>query len=91
MVERGAGAGFGAFVAVAGAGCDGAAVIGPDGACACIASVARRLNAANPASAVRLKKWMAFMFVPEFAKLSLFEFPQKEKRVPFFKWWRFLI
>src|SRR6266852_6060170 len=64
MVVRGAGSGaeFDPFAAVAGAGCDGAAVIGPEGACACATSAARRPSAAEPVSTVSLKKQVAFMF-----------------------------
>ena len=81
MVVRGGGKGAG-FGAVAGEGCEGAAVIGPDGDCACVTSAAARPSAANPVSTVSLKKQMAFMFDPEFAKLPIYKFPQSEERVP---------
>jgi len=69
MVVRGAGAGFDPFAAT-GTGCDGAAVIGPDGACAGVASAPRRPSAANPVSTVVLKKQMAFIFDPLFRKTA---------------------
>ncbi len=66
MVVRGAasGAGLDPFAAVAGAGCDGAAVIGPDGACECVTLAASTMNAAKPVNLVSLKKQVAFMFDP---------------------------
>src|ERR1700687_2101060 len=84
MVVRGAGsgAGFGAFAPVAGAGCEGAAAIGPDGACACASAAASRPIAANPVNTVRLKTQTAFMFGSEFVNLSLYQFPPREERVP---------
>src|SRR5260370_15984089 len=77
MVVRGAGsgAGFDPFAAVAGAACDGAAVMGPGGACAVVASAASRPSAANPVSTVSLKKQMALMFNPEFLKSAIHVFP----------------
>src|ERR1700726_1349632 len=72
MVVRGAGsgAGVGAFAPLAGAGWEGAPVIGPDGASACAPSAPSSPFAANPANTVRLKTRLAFMFDPEFVKLS---------------------
>src|SRR6266849_2149151 len=63
MVVRGAGsgAGFDPFAPVAGTVCDGAAVIGPDGACACATSAPNRPSAAIPVTTLSLDKWVAFM------------------------------
>src|SRR5260370_28984977 len=71
----GKGAGFDPFAAVAGAVCDGAAVIGPAVACAGVTSAARRPSAANPLSTVSLKTHMAFMFDPLFRKTTLLWIP----------------
>jgi hypothetical protein len=80
MVVRGggSGAGFDLFAAVVGGACDGAAVIGPEGACACVSSAANRLSAANPVNFVSLKTEMAFMFDPYFEKTALSWIPSKK-------------
>src|SRR5260370_33945899 len=67
----GKGAGFDPFAAVAGAVCDGAAVIGPGGACPGVTSPARRPNAPNPVRTVSLKKQMAFTLDPLFGQTTL--------------------
>jgi len=63
MVVRGggAGAGLGAF-AVPATGCAGAAVIGPEGACARATAASRSVSAANPVKTAGLKYQLAFMF-----------------------------
>jgi hypothetical protein len=83
MVVRGVGVGAVFETFATGAGRAGAAVMGPDGACARATSAASRPSAANPVNAASLIKQMAFMFDPEFARLSLYGFPKREQRVPF--------
>src|SRR5260370_21630924 len=73
----GKGAGFDPFAAVAGAVCDGAAVIGPDGACAGVTSAARRPSAPNPVRTVSLNKKMSFVFDSLFRQTTLLWIPPK--------------
>ena len=79
MRGGGKGAGLGAG---AGAACDGAAVIGPDGACANVAPVAATPSATNPANTASLKEQMVFMFDLEFGRLRLYYFPPLQKKFP---------
>ena len=83
IVVRGAGSGAGfAPFAVGGALCDGAAVIGPDGACASVSSAASSPSAANPLSTVSLKKQPVFIFDPNFIKLPFMYSPHERKEFP---------
>ncbi len=56
MVVRGGGAEFVAFARPAGAGCDGAAVIGPDGDCAEAPPALRSPTTTMPVRTVNLKE-----------------------------------
>ncbi len=78
----GAATGLGAIPGTA-AGCAGAAVIGPDGACASVTSALSWPSAAIPVKAANLKKWKAFIFDPKSARVSSYEFPRNNGRVPF--------
>ena len=83
MRAVGAATGLGAAAGTA-LGCAGAAVIGPDGACASVTSAFIRPSAANPVKAVSLKEWNAFMFNPEFARVSFMNSPETREEFPFY-------
>ena len=95
MVVRGggsSGAGLDRSAAVAGAVCEGAAVIGPEGACAWAASATIRPSKAIPATPLGLNKNVAFMFDPQIpqVKLHFLEFPPAKETVPHRKMPEFL-
>src|SRR6266481_6647813 len=83
MVVRGGGAEFVAFARPAGAGCDGAAVIGPDGDCAEAPPALRSPTTTMPVRTVNLKKQYAFISDLEFPAFLFYSFLSSKKRVPF--------
>jgi hypothetical protein len=82
MVVRGAGAEFRAFARPAGAACDAAGVIGPDGDCAEAAPAERSPTTTMPVRRVNLKKQKAFISDPEFPAFLFYSILRSKKRVP---------